>query len=250
MLLCCFFLTHHFPEETEKDGDGDDGSGQIRHRLRQEHGKGLVLEKRRKNENQRDQKNQLSQAGHEQAGFGLSQSYKGLLAGHLEPYAEATGEENPYRPLRIAGQLLVAGKNSCEEAGKQLDEQPEHGCIGNAGKKLAEEGFFYPVKLICAIVEADKGLPALTDACHRHGDQLVDGSQHCHGSDGHIAAVPGKRGGKADGQDALGAYHDKAGDTKPEAGQQHIFLNTQISGTKLQNGFLSGEEFQDPYGAD
>ena len=58
---------HELAEEGEEGNGGHSGGSDIAHRLSQEHSKSLVratLEEQRQNEDQGDQQNQLSQAGH------------------------------------------------------------------------------------------------------------------------------------------------------------------------------------------
>ena len=243
-------LLQHPDEEPEEHEGGDSGGGDIGNGLGQEYGEGLVGEEQGEKEDQRDQQDDLSQQCHDQADLGLPQSHEGLLAGKLEADGEAAGQEDPQCPGSIFHQCRIAGEDTGENLGENHQQQPEGGGIGDADTELAEEGFLHPVELLGAVVIADERLAALADTGQGHGDQLVDGGQHRHGTNGHVAAEPGQGGGEADGQDALGGNHDEAGDTQTQTGQDDGGDQLHILHLQPQDGLLSRKEPEDPDGAD
>ena len=241
---------HQLPEEAEEGEGGHRGGSKIAGRLRQEYGHGLIREEGRENENQRDQQNELAQAGHQQAYFRLAKSHKCLLAADLEAHGEGAGQENPNGPAGITDKLRVVGEDPRKEPGKRHQRRPEHSGVGHAHGKLAEESLLHPLQLSRAVVVADEGLTPLTDAGKGHGDQLIDGGQHRHGTHRHIPAVAGQGGGKAHRENALGGHHHEAGQPQPQAGQNHLALQAHIPGLQPEDGLFPGEKPQDPYRAD
>ena len=75
--------------EPGKEGDGGDGGGQnVADRLGQKHAEHRVRQQVRQDEDERDQQNDLAQAGQQQADLSLPQRHKALLAGDLEAHAK------------------------------------------------------------------------------------------------------------------------------------------------------------------
>ena len=249
---CRLFLPggfHQSPEEAEEHKGGDRGGEDVCHGLRQEHGEGLVPEEIRQQEDQGDQQDDLAQQRHDQADLRLSQSHESLLAADLEAHGKAADQKHPDRPGRVIHQGGIVGEDPGEEAGEAHHDRPEHRGIGHADAELAEECLLHPVELLRAVVVADQGLAALADAGEGHGDELVDGGQHRHRAHRHIAAKPRQGGGEADGQDALGGDHHKAGDAQSQTGEDHPGDQPQILPPQLQDGLPAGEKPQDPHRA-
>ena len=147
-----------FAEEGEEGGGGNGGGNEIRHRLRQKYGKGFVSiggKKGRQNEDHGDQQDHLPQKGHQQAGLGLAQSHKGLLATDLETHGEAAGQENTHGPGGIIHQSAVIGKDPGKNLGHQHQHQPKDCGIPHANRKLAEKCLFHSVHLSGAEIVAD-----------------------------------------------------------------------------------------------
>ena len=241
----------HEPAEEQEECRGGGGSGEnVADGFGKKDCHGFVLEEVWQNENQRNQQNELSQAGHKQADFCLTQGNKCLLAAVLEAHGETPGQEDPHGPGSVIHQRLLIGKDPGKKGGKQLNQQPEKHGVADAHSKLAEEGFLHPPQLPGAVVVADKGLSALTDAGEGHGNQLVHGGQHGHCPHSHIPAVAEQGGSEADGEDALCGDHHEGGNTQTQAGQDHPRDQTHVLPAKLQRGFAAGEKPQDPHRAD
>lgn len=241
---------HELPEEQEECGCGSRGGEDVADGLGKKHRHGLVLEEVRQNEDQGDQQNELSQAGEEQTDFCLAQGDKCLLAAVLEACGEAARQEDPHGPGGVIHQSLLIGKDTGKKGRKQLDQQPEKSGVADAHGKLAKERFLYPGQLLCAVVVAHEGLPALGDAGQGHVNQLYHGGQHRHGAHGHVAAVAEQGGSKADGENAFGGDHDKGGNTQAKAGADDPGLQNHIAGPEPQHGFLTGKKAQNPHRAD
>lgn len=128
---------HKPAEEQEERGGGSRGGEDVADGLGKKHRHGLVLEEVRQNEDQGDQQDELSQAGHEQADLCLTQGNKGLLAAVLEAHGEAPRQENPHGPCGVIHQRLLIGKDPGKKGRKQLDQHPENSGIADAHGKLA-----------------------------------------------------------------------------------------------------------------
>ena len=114
------------------------------------------------NEDQRDEQDDLSQDSQKQGSLGVAQRHKGLLAGDLCTEDETHGHVDPQRPDREGGELRVGGEDGREDLGAEHGNGPQQGGISQAGSQQEEKGFFHPVGVAGAVVEADDGLGALT----------------------------------------------------------------------------------------
>ena len=90
----------------------------------------------------------------------------------------------------------------------------------------------------------------MADADEGHGDDLIDGGQHRHGSHSHIAAVTEQGGSEADGEDTFCGDHHEAGNAQAQAGKNHPRLQDHVAEPELQHGFFAGEKPQNPHRAD
>ena len=181
------------------EGDRRDRSCQnIADRLSRQYGEYFVLKELRKDKDQRDQEDQLTQAGQEQADLCLAERQKALLAGKLKTKGEDTNHINAQRPYRICGQIRIAGKEPGENLRRQQQDNPADGRERNTDAELREEGFLYPVVIPGTEVVTDDRLSALADALQRHGDELTDARDDRHGADCQISAVAGQAGGETD----------------------------------------------------
>ena len=112
--------------EPGKEGDGGDGGGQnVADRLGQKHTEHLVRQHQRQNENERDQQDELAQAGQQQAHLGLPQRHKALLASDLEAHGKNAGHVNAHGPCGVLDQRTVRSKDARHRAGKQHHQKPE-----------------------------------------------------------------------------------------------------------------------------
>ena len=187
----------------------------------------------RQNKNQRDQQDQLAQAGHKQADLSLPQRHKALLAGALKAAGEDTRHINAHGPRRVADKLRVGGEDARQNLRGQHADDPEQGRQRYAEAELQPEGLLHAVGLAGAEVKAHQRLAALTDALQRHGQKLGYAGDDGHGAHGQIPAVARKTRVEADGQNALGGNHHKGGHAQRKAGQDDPPLQRHILGTEL-----------------
>ena len=145
----------------EHDGGGAHGQG-VCHRFCQKYRHHFICKEMGQNEDQRDEQDDLSQDSQKQGSFGVAQRHKGLLAGDLCTEDETHGHVDPQRPDREGGELRVGGEDGREDLGAEHGNGPQQGGISQAGSQQEEKGFFHPVGVAGAIVEADDGLGALT----------------------------------------------------------------------------------------
>ena len=106
-LSFCFSLFQQPGKEAEEQAGGDGGGKDVRYRLRKEHSKGLVRKEIWQDENERNQQNDLPQAGHKQADFCLTQRHEGLLAADLEADGKSTGKVDSHGPGGVADEAIV-----------------------------------------------------------------------------------------------------------------------------------------------
>ena len=106
-LSFCFSLFQQPGEETEEGGGGDRRGEKIGYWLRKEHSKGLVRKEIWQDENERNQQNDLPQAGHKQADFCLTQRHERLLAADLEADGKSTGKVDSHGPGGVADEAIV-----------------------------------------------------------------------------------------------------------------------------------------------
>ena len=203
----------------------------------------------RQDEDERDQQDDLAQAGQQQAHLGLPQRHKALLAGDLEAHGKNARHVNAHGPGGVGDQRTVRGEDTGHRAGYQHHQKPEHAGVYAAQGQLKAEGFLDTGFFACAEVEAYDRLTALTDALNGQGAQLRCAGDDGHGTHGHIAAVPRQTGAETDRQQALGGEHHKGGDAQRHHRQDDIALRAQIVPAQAQEGLFAGEEAQDPHRA-
>ena len=158
----------------------------------------------RQDQDERDQQDDLSEAGEQQADLRLAEGHEALLASDLRTEGEDTGHIDAECPGCIVAKLHIAGEDAGEELRLQHDDRPEQGCIAEASGKLCGERFLHAVCIARTEVVADDRLPALTDALHRQCRQLADAGDDRHRADRNIPAVAREAGGEADREQALG----------------------------------------------
>ena len=229
---------------------GDEGGDEITHRFREEHGEDLIRQELWQDQDERDQQDDLPEAGEQQADFRLAEGHEALLASDLCTEGEDAGHIDAERPGCIAAKLHIAGEDAGEELRLQHDDRPEQGCIAEAGGKLCGECFLHAVCIARTEVEADDRLTALTDALHRQCRQLADAGDDRHCADRDITAVTCEAGGEADGEQALGRQHHEGGDAETQARKDDLRVELHIRPAKVQKGLLSGQEAEDPDGTD
>lgn len=204
----------------------------------------------RQDQDERDQQDDLTEAGEHQADLRLAEGHEALLAGHLCTEGEDAGHIDAECPGCIAPKLHIAGEDVGEELRLQQDDRPEQGRIAEAGGELCGECFLHAVCIARTEVEADDRLTALTDALHRQRRQLADTGDDRHRADRDIAAVTREAGGEADGEQALGRKHHEGGDAETQARQNDLRVEFHIRPVKVQKGLLSGQEAENPDRAD
>ena len=171
----------------------------------------------RQDQDERDQQDDLPEAGKQQADLRLAERHEALLASDLCTEGEDAGHVDAERPGGIAAKLHIAGEDAGEELRLQHDDRPEQGRIAEAGRKLCGECFLHAVCIARTEVVADDRLTALTDALHRQGRELADTGDDRHRADRDITTVTREAGGEADGEQALGRQHHEGGDAETQA---------------------------------
>ena len=229
---------------------GDEGGDEITHRFCEEHGEDLIRQELWQDQDERDQQDDLPEAGEQQADLRLAEGHEALLASDLRTEGEDTGHIDAECPGCIAAKLHIAGEDAGEELWLQHDDRPEQGRIAEAGGKLCGECFLHAVCIARTEVEADDRLTALTDALHRQCRQLADAGDDRHCADRDIPAVAREAGGEADREQALGRQHHECGDAETQARQDDLRVELHIRPAKVQKGLLSGQEAEDPDRAD
>ena len=203
----------------------------------------------RQDEDERDQQNDLAQAGQQQADLGLSQRHKALLAGDLEAHGKDAGHVDAHGPCGVVDQRRIRGEDARHSPRHQHHEQPEQAGVAAAQQQLEVERLLDAGLFARAEVEAHHRLTALTDALNGQGAQLGSAGDDGHGTHGHIAAVPRQTGAETDGQQALGGHHHKGGDAQRHHRQDDLLFRAHIVLAQAQDGLFAGEEAQDPHRA-
>ena len=233
--------------EAGEEGDGGDSSRQnIADRLCQKDTEHRVRQQVRQDEDERDQQNDLAQAGQQQADLCLSQRHKALLAGDLEAHGKDARHVDAHGPCGIGDQGGVRGKDTRHSPRHQHHEQPEQAGVAAAQGQLEAEGLLDAELFVRAEVKTHHRLAALTDALNGQGAQLGGAGDDGHGTHSHIAAVPRQTGAEADGKQALGGEHHKGGDAQSHHRQDDIALRAQIVPAQAQDGLFAGEKADDP----
>ena len=202
----------------------------------------------RQEEDERDEEDELAQAGQQEADLGLPQRHKALLAGDLNAHGKDTGHVDAHSPGGVLDEGGIGGEDAGHQPGHQHHPQPEQGGVPEAEGELETERLFHTGLIARAKVEAHDRLAALADALNGHGTELGHAGDDGHGTHGHIAAVPGQAGAEADGEQALGGKHHKGGDAQPHHGQDDPALGPQVLFAEPEDGLAPGEEAQDPEG--
>ena len=233
--------------EPGKEGEGGDGGRQnVADRLRQKYAEHRVGHDVGQNEDERDQQDDLAQAGQQQADLGLPQCHKALLAGDLEAHGKDARHVNAHGPGGVGNECGIGGEDACHGPGHQHHSQPEQAGVCAAQGQLEPEGLPDPVLFPGPEVEAHHRLAALAHALNGQGAQLGGAGDHGHGTHRHVAAVAGQTGAEADGEQTLGGKHHKGGDAQCQHRQDDLLFRAQIVLAQAQDRLFAGEEPQDP----
>ena len=201
----------------------------------------------RQNEDERDQQNDLAQAGQQQADLGLTQRHKALLAGDLEAHGKDTGHVDAHGPCGVVDQRRIRGEDARHSPRRQHHEQPEQAGVAAAQGQLEAECLLDAELFARAEIEAHHRLTALTDALNGQGAQLGSAGDDGHGAHSHVAAVPRQTGTEADGQQTLSGHHHKGGDAQRHHRQDDLLFRAHIVLAQAQDGLFAGEEVQNPH---
>ena len=106
----------------------------------------------RKNEDQGDQQNDLSQAGQQQTDLRLPQSHEALLAADLKAKGENAGHIDPDGPGGVVCQCCFVGEETGEHPGKQHQNGPGKSTKDGTDCELAAKRFLHPVVIAGAII--------------------------------------------------------------------------------------------------
>ena len=158
----------------------------------------------RQDQDERDQQDDLSEAGEQQADLRLAKGHEALLASDLRTEGEDAGHIDAECPGGVAAKLHIAGEDPGEELRLQHDDRPEQSRITEAGGELCGKCFLHAVCIARTEVVADDRLAALTDTLHRQRRELADTGDDRHRADRDIPAVAREAGGKADREQTLG----------------------------------------------
>ncbi len=109
-------------------------------------------------QNQGDQQDQLSQAGHQQAYLGLTKGHEALLAADLGAAGKYACHIDPHGPGGIFRQLGIGSEDPRKDRRKQQYGNAKEGGIAQADHEYTAEGFLYPVCQTGTVVVADNGL--------------------------------------------------------------------------------------------
>ena len=233
--------------EPGKEGDGSNGGRQnVADRLRQKHAEHRVGHDVGQNEDERDQQDDLAQAGQQQADLGLPQRHKALLAGDLEAHGKNAGHVNAHGPGGVGNECGIGGEDARHGPGHQHHGQPEQAGVCAAQGQLEPESLLYAGLFAGSEVEAHHRLAALAHALNGQCAQLGGAGDHGHGTHSHVAAVAGQTGAEADGEQTLGGKHHKGGDAQCQHRQDDRFFQPEKRPAQVQDRLFAGEELQDP----
>ena len=108
-------LAHDFFKlKGEQRSGRDDGDG-VCDRLGEEYREHIILHELRKDEDQRDEDDDLAEDSEEGADLGIAESDECLLAGNLDAHQEDGGHVDAQRPDGDLAQLRLIGKDGDEQ---------------------------------------------------------------------------------------------------------------------------------------
>ena len=123
------------------------------------------------------QQHELSHHRHDDGGKCLPQGDKGHLTGHLDTENHHAAHVNTQRAGREGDELGLGGEDGGEHMGEQLHQAPQHHRVGKAHLQKAEEGLLHPLLVPRAVVVAQDGLCALSQALQGQHGKLHDGGE-------------------------------------------------------------------------
>lgn len=196
----------------------------IADRLCQENRKDLVFDKEGQKKDQRNQENDLSEAGHKETYLRLPQGHKALLAADLKARRENSNHIDSHRPYGITVKIRIRGEHPDEKSRTGHLQQPEKDGIDSADKKLGKEGFLHTTSAACTIIVTHDRLSPLANSLQRHQTELTDTGDDGHGADRQVSSISGKTVCKANGKDALRRKHDEGRYSQSQTGKNNPCL--------------------------
>ncbi len=202
-------LPVHRKPHSQKAGRTSD---QVGYRFGQKDAVGSQIQ--REQQGQRHDDDDLAQDGKKDGPLCLPQSDKGGLTHELQAHEDEPHKVNPECADTQRDCLCVRGKNAQEHTGKQQDDQPHGSRVDDTGQRHKTDGFFHPVRFLCAVVVAEYRLGAAAKTADRERRHLADAVDDGHDSHVDIAAVSLQRGVADNLNQAVGKLLHKSGNAQ------------------------------------
>ena len=143
----------------------------------------------RQYKNQRNQQNNLPEAGDKKGCLCFSKGCKCLLDRHLDAEHAENGHVNPKCPTGCRNNFFRITEYADEGCWRQLDKQPENGQCCHRNSKHAFKRLSDSFGVAGTVIVADDGLSPLTNALYGNPYHLLDRAGNGHATNGNITAI-------------------------------------------------------------
>ena len=169
----------------------------------------------RQYKNQRNQQNNLPEAGDKKGCLCFSKGCKCLLDRHLDAEHAENGHVNPKCPTSCRNNFFRIAEYADEGCWRQLDKQPENGQCCHRNSKHAFKRLSDSFGVAGTVIVADDRRGTFCDGVNRRFDHLTDTGDDGHNGYVDITACNGQDIVGADSDKTVGQLHDKSG--RPQA---------------------------------